>query len=446
MPLSIAPRTPESGAEERFRINIAWLVQARWATVVAQVAAIAAVEGLMGVPLPLGPVLALVAAELATNLACLWWLHHRLPLGEGHVVAVVAIDLTLFSALLFLTGGPANPFSTLYLVHIVLAALVLRPFWSWTLVGFVVLSTGLMFVVHVPLPLLDPHEGGSLHGHHAGDHYATHLHGMWAALALAGSFIVYFVNRTTRALAARESQLQSARELTARNQQLASLATLSAGAAHELASPLSTIAVVAKELHRRLDRAGDKVAVEDARLIREQVDRCRSILDQMAADAGHSAGELAVRAPVGEVVDAALVNLPDAKRVRVHFATGVRELMVTVPCRALAQALRSLIKNALDASPGDQRVDVHVSCSNDEWQLVVVDRGTGMPPDVQARSIEPFYTTKEPGSGMGLGLFLAHTVAQRIHGRLELVSQPGQGTTAALSFPRVDATNRRGSP
>src|SRR6218665_3315595 len=200
------------------------------------------------------------------------------PIPEGLTWAVMALDVVLLTVLLELSGGASNPFSALYLVHIALAAVVLREGWTWALTVLAVACFGELFV------------GAPAH-HHIHD-MRMHLEGMWAAFALAAGFIVYFVQRVTRALAAREAELVSARAASARHDKLAALATLAAGAAHELSTPLSTIAVVARELERHLERAGQETSsLEDVRLIREQVARCRDILARMASDAGASQGE-----------------------------------------------------------------------------------------------------------------------------------------------------------
>src|SRR5690606_36216657 len=135
--------------------------------------------------------------------------------------------------------------------------------------------------------------------HH--EHMHTHLRGMWVALGVAAGFIVYFLMRVTRALAQREEELARARHLAARQEKLASLATLAAGAAHELSTPLSTIATVARELERHL-QDGSAEQREDVGLIRSQVERCRAILWQMSAEAGESAGEGLSRVTAGELL------------------------------------------------------------------------------------------------------------------------------------------------
>ena len=199
----------------------------------------------MSLEIPLAPLFALVGVALVSNLAGIACARARTP-QDWWLLAVMALDVLIFSGLLYFTGGPENPFSFLYLVPIAIAAITLRSAWTWMLVLLSLASSPVLFARHQPLPAAGGHAG----------HMALHLRGMWVAFGVASAFIVYFLMRVRRALAARDEELVSSRSLAARQERLASLATLAAGAAHELATPLSTIAVVAKDLERAVARAG----------------------------------------------------------------------------------------------------------------------------------------------------------------------------------------------
>jgi two-component system sensor histidine kinase RegB len=253
-------------------------------------------------------------------------------------------------------------------------------------------------------------------------------------------FIAYFVRRVTSELARRESELADTRAAQARAERLAALGTLAAGAAHELSTPLSTIAVVARELERRLAQLEPVTAIapdlcEDAQLVREQVDRCRRILEQMAADAGEVPGEPFVDVSLPELIDASTGDLCTRDRLDVVVDSTAGQRTLRVPRRALSQALRAVAKNALEASPASEVVQIRGRLDDGEWRIEIRDHGSGMSEEVLSRVGDPFFTTKEPGAGMGLGVFLAQTVLTRLGGGLELRSEPGTGTTARLRIP-----------
>jgi two-component system sensor histidine kinase RegB len=268
-----------------------------------------------------------------------------------------------------------------------------------------------------------------------------HMQGMWFAFAVAACFISYFVTRVRQSLEQREAELRRAHALASQGEKLASLATLATGAAHELSTPLSTIAVIAKELERALAEGADGPR-NDARLIRREVDRCREILQRMAADSGSGEGDvLGVR--VRDLLAAVVDGLPHVQRVRLNITPAAADSVLHAPALATAQALRGVLKNALQASGEDAHIDVQAQLVQGQCRISVRDFGAGMSDDVLTRAGEPFFTTKEPGEGMGLGLFLTRAVFERAGGQVVLESKPGQGTTALLTLPIMDATNHR---
>jgi two-component system sensor histidine kinase RegB len=159
----------------------------------------------------------------------------------------------------------------------------------------------------------------------------------------------------------------------------------------------------------------------------------------MAARAGENAGEPLVPVRVADWVTRALDGLPGAERVALD-ASGATEGFVRGPPRGLERALRVLLQNALQASGEDSPVELRATARGSSVVVEVVDRGSGMPPDVLARAGEPFFTTKEPGRGSGLGLFLARALLEQLGGELELESAPGRGTTARIVLPAAGTT------
>jgi two-component system sensor histidine kinase RegB len=425
---SIPERAPAEGQD---RINLAWLLRLRWGAAFGQLLTILVVRFAMGVALPLLPLLAIVAVEAASN--ALFYAPRATrarTVRRWTMGALMTLDVLLLAGLLFFTGGPQNPFSFLFLVPISLATLILPAAWTWALVALSLASTAVLYAWNQPLDM------GASHA----EHMALHLRGMWVASGVSAAFIVYFLRRVRRELAQRDEELAASRALAARRERLASLATLAAGAAHELSTPLSTIAVVAKELERGLAQA--KVAMptgvaEDVRLVRAEVERCRAILQRLSVDAGDVMGEAFASVSVPELVASALAGFDvDARpAIRAELEPAVRELRVEVPPRAVTQALQGVLKNARDASPPDAAVTVTVARVGDRVEFTIRDEGAGMSPEILARVGEPFFTTKPTGRGMGLGVFLARSVLERLGGAVTLDSAERRGTTARLAVP-----------
>jgi two-component system, sensor histidine kinase RegB len=423
-------------AVERGRINLSWIVHLHWWGILGQAVVVVGADAITGITLPVTTLAGLLVVEVVGNVALGAWAR-RVRVTDSAIAAVMLLDVVVLTVLIDLTGGASNPFSTLYLVNVALAAVLLPAGWSWALMAASLFAFGGLFV----------HEhfvGPSHHVHmlmNPAEAMQSHLHGMWVAFALAAIFVVFFVQRVSGALLEREAELQQTRARAARREKLASLATLAAGAAHELGTPLSTIAVVAKELERSLSEGPADVRA-DLRLVREQVARCREILDRMAAHAGENVGESFARLTVAAWVDASLDGLRGRERVVVEpLAAPAAELIG--PPRALGDALRGLLKNALQASGPSAPVALRVAVRDGRVIATVQDRGPGMPPEVLSRVGEPFFTTKGPGEGMGLGLFLTRALAEQLGGEFHISSRPGSGTEASIYLPAVGAAEKR---
>lgn len=416
-------------AETEPVVTARWLARFRWAVLGGAVATLLAGRAL-GVEFPWGG----VAALLGVHLASLLWL--SMVLGRGGEPSIrmlgglVLLDIAILTALLLVTGGPSNPFTVSYLVYITLAAVTLNAAWTWAIVGASMLGYGLLFVTPLRV-VMDAHAA-----HDGTDPSMGHQVGMSVAFVVAALLTGSFVTRVRLALEARERALAEARRVAAQQERLASLTTLAAGAAHELATPLSAIAVAARELDLAASADGIPPDIaEDARLIRSQVERCREILDQMSGRADRSVAHEAQTLAASRVVDAMLDTFEPDHRERVMVMLPEACPSVHVPLAVAVRALRTLVKNALEASPELAPVVVRVDTEPGSVRFAVTDRGTGMVPGTLSRAGEPFFTTKPAGAGFGLGLFLARTFAERWGGHLTLDSTPGHGTTAVLRLP-----------
>ncbi len=448
------PSSPDTSPErvadpaiERIRINLGWLLTLRWAAACGQALTITAAVLWYKTDLPLFEVTSIIAVEFVTNAVFAFWFYRQLRhgtwqrnhvWGERLLGAVMLLDILLLSGLLYLAGGAENPFNIFYLVNLSLGAVVLRPYWTLLLATASAICFTVVVVYSEPLESLNKMMPIPLALGADRPLLNIKMQGLWVSLVGASMFIVYFITRVTTALGRREEELSLTQKRRSQTEKLEALATLAAGAAHELASPLSTIAVVARELEVELQRDGAAdTAVQDAQLIRREVTRCRGILDLMATDAGESAGEEIVELTVAQLLEQMLEGLPDACRIQTEMVGDSQWSRLVVPRHALVQSLRGLVRNALDASPSEGHVDLRATRYRARLKIEIRDHGTGMSSEVLDRAGEPFFTTKEPGQGMGLGLFLTRKVIERLEGSLQLISHPGKGTTAIVQLPLV---------
>jgi two-component system, sensor histidine kinase RegB len=280
----------------------------------------------------------------------------------------------------------------------------------------------------------------AFHEHGQSGEFSVHLLGMWIAFTTAALLISFFVAKLSAEARNKEHEIRLMQQRLARNDRLASLVTLAAGAAHEMATPLGTIAITAKEMeHDAATRLRDQRSQEDAQLIRSQVERCRLILERMGAQGADPFGEAPKLIRLHELLAQVKERFPkERERIQVEVQrTSAEDCRLTV--RAAVEALSALTKNALDASPNGEAVVLKaVESSNGGVRFLIRDQGVGMTPAVLERVAEPFFTTKPTGQGMGLGAFLAHLFAQTLGGQLSFESEPGHGCTAILDLPSIN--------
>jgi two-component system, sensor histidine kinase RegB len=404
-----------------------WVIRLRYGLALMEIAicavAIAAVHAKFSLLLAGG----VVGLTIFSN-AIVQWRHRHLVTSLQTVIAgLFCLDILTLTAILMLTGGASNPFSLLYLVQITLSATILNKYWTWLLGLLSMLCFGTLFWLYLPIPALE--------GHHVAGGEDLHLLGMWIGFAVAAFLIALFSGQISEVLRRREHELRQLQQLLAKRDRLASLATLAAGAAHELSTPLGTIAVVAKDLEKyAVETRKDAAVAEDSRLIRSEVERCRRILEGMSAQGAEHPGEMPVQIGITALLERLRESLSAELSSRLDINNEMGEAVTVVPVQAVIQSLTALIKNSVE-SGAKTNVVLLVEGSGTTVRFAVKDDGEGMSEGVLQRVTEPFFTTKPSGKGMGLGTFLVQVLAESLGGALRFQSSTNLGTTATLELP-----------
>lgn len=422
---------PAPGVPSVTNITLGWLLRLRWVGVAAQITAIWVAGGLLQLELPWGPLLAVIALTALSNVLLQLYARPIWKQGEGTLTAVIAGDVLLLTTLIYFTGGASNPFTSFYLVLVALAAMSLS---LRGLSSIVVLATAAYFFVYYNgIPLRGPNGIGEI-GCPA---YSLHLKGMAVAFFLTALCVAYFVRRLLRSLQTRDAALAAAEARAARADQFSALAALAAGVAHELGSPLGTIAVASHELEVSLAKQAQNGPLEDATLIRQEVERCRCILDRLDQRSTAGTGAAAEACTASTLVEAVKTALPAAMLARLVVHDLTQKVTLHLPVQPVVQSLVIFIQNACEADTTGKPVELEITLAADQLLLAVHDRGPGMSAAAAKHAGEPFFTTKPPRQGMGLGLFLVRTLATQLGGEMQHLARDGGGTIAALQLPAV---------
>ena len=434
-------------------LRLKTLVRLRWLAVAGQTAAVAGVHWILGFDLPVGWCLAAIAASAWLNIfLTLRWRGNLVT--DRNAALLLSYDILQLAALLYLTGGLQNPFAFLFLVPVTVSATSLPIKWTLFLGALAFICASFLAYDHFPLPWFAsaPLELPTIY-----------ILGMWTALVSGVVFSAIYARRIAEEARQMSAALSATELVLAREQRLSALDGLAAAAAHELGTPLATIALVAKELKRELPQGGD--TGEDIDLLISQAARCREILSRLAnrdtpADAILAQARLAVML---EDIVAPLRGSDVTIAVDARAADDGRPKTAGEPVfernPAITYGLGNLIENAADFAA--TRVDVEARWSSSDVTITVRDDGPGFSQDIIDRLGDPFVTSRKGygpvdsddaagrHEGMGLGFFIAKTLLERSGAQVALANRtyPDHGASVRISWPRqrIDMALRKPS-
>lgn len=400
------------------------LIQLRWIAVVGQVATIFTVHYGLGITLPLHYMMTALAVLVAFNAASLLRLRIRRRVLNEEILLALIVDVGMLTVQLHLSGGASNPFVFLYLLQVSLGAVLLRAWSTWAMVAVTLCCFIALVVFGEPLDLPVGYRDGLT---------GPYVLGLLICFALNATLLVVFFTRINGNLRARDTRLAALRQRAAEEEHIVRMGLLASGAAHELGTPLSTLAVILGDWRRMPDFAAKPELQQEIDEMQAQVQRCKSIVSGILLSSGRARGESPTETTVHTFLDE-LVAEWRATRPSTglvydnHFGRDLR----IVSDSALKQMICNVLDNALEASP--QWLRLQASHDDDTLTLIVDDAGPGFSAEVLERLGKPYNSTKgSPGSG--LGLFLAVNVARTLGGTVHAANLPEGGAMVTLSLP-----------
>jgi two-component system, sensor histidine kinase RegB len=411
------------------RISLRTLVPIRWVAIAGQALAILTVHYGLGFHLPLVPAFAVVAGSVLLNLVLIVYRQVARRLGERYAALCLGYDILQLAILLYLTGGLQNPFSILILAPVTVAATILSRRPVIVLSVFAVAAISALALWHLPLPwrsdpgpLVFPPEI---------------IVGIWTALVLATLFIAGYTWSVAQDARRLRDAVAATQLALAREQRVSAVGALAAAAAHELGSPLATIAVVAKELAHELPP--DSPHAEDAALLMSQSERCRRILAELSQRPEEDGGSPYTRLPISALVEAAAAPHQE-HGVRLIFATAggpVEDEPQVRRSPEILHGLNNLIQNAVQFA--DREVTVTTFWDPATVTVEIGDDGPGFPIHLLGRLGEPYLSTRAGAADhMGLGIFIAQSLLERSGATLAFDNLEEGGAHVAISWNRAN--------
>jgi len=403
--------------------NLQRLLQMRSILILCQFALVALSQFVSEIRVGMWPLLTVIVAYSAVNLVSIRLYGHQSEISEEAYFAQLMLDVVFLTVLMYFSGGYTNPFISLYLFPMIIAGSTLPRFYAWLMSGAILLGYSFLVFFYQPIFMMQMGD--------AGNGFHLHLVGMWLTFVLSVGLIVFFVMRMSDALRERERKLADMREKAARDERIIALGTQAAGAAHEVGTPLATMAVMVRELQH--EWAEQKPLVLKLGIIRSQIDRCKETMSRMSASAGQFRAEAGRSMNIRSYVEGLFSDwktlYPQAS---LHVEIrGCDPAPVIVIDETLTQAIFNVLNNAFEVSP--QGVDATAEWTPELLQLEIFDHGRGLSEEALKSATEPFFTTKE--SGQGLGLFLAQEVMRRLGGEVTFSNHAAGGACVSFILP-----------
>jgi two-component system sensor histidine kinase RegB len=402
--------------------NLRRLVAGRWIVLAILILLVLTGPGLLDIPVPQAPLLGILALIGLFNCFEQCRVARNEQASSGELFTQLLFDTGALSAIVFFSGGAANPLVSLLLPSVAIAALTLPARCVLAVSVTAILAYSLLMFYFIPLPMTDATRATRLH-----------LTGMWLIFVISAAMIAWIIVRMTRLIRERDAELAATREQALRDERVMAMGTLAAGAAHELGTPLGTMALIAGELAN--EPALPAPIRDDIALLRQQIAVCKQIITGLSRRAGAERLENAELLPADRWLDSLRQHWhaarPHANSRLIVTSDGPAPDLVADP--RLEQALLNLLNNAANAT--HHPLEIRLGWSSDELCFEIRDQGPGFPPEVLAHGGQSRFPSHERGSGVGL--MLTRSAIEQLGGRLSLMNREDGGALARIELPRV---------
>ena len=421
--------TMDPGPEETIRRNYYRLFTLRNIEIAAIALGITIASVFFNLALPLRALLVLLALIIGLNVFTWLRLKTGQRINDREIFVQMLLDVAGLTGVFFYTGGASNPFVWFYLLPLMIAATILPRSHTWMMAAITVACYSTLFFIGTP---------AAEHAHHASG-FQMHVFGMWLGFVMSAGFVAVIIVNMADSLRQRDHKLAQAREQALQNERLVALGTLATGAAHELGTPLGTMAILTAELEKQYTDELHPELHRKLGIMAEQVRRCKEVLSVISVSAGAGRAESGHRMAVGKYLDEVIAQW-HAQRQAATLEADIDRFGPAgeiIAERTLTQALVNILNNAADASPDHVTLEAHWSTT--ELQLVIADRGPGLSKELISQiGKTPVSTKKE---GLGVGLYLAHATIQRLGGTLLVETPSGPGTRIVITLPLLARRN-----
>lgn len=408
--------------------NMLLLIQLRWIAVFGQITTIIVVIFGFDIRLPLPHMLEVLTCLIAFNIGSHLRWHERSFVTNRELFLALLVDVATLTAQLYLSGGGTNPFAFLYLLQVILSAVLLEAWSTWTIVAITSVCFAGLSQFYMPLVLPTDAADGL---------FSLNVEGMLICFLLIAALLAIFITRISRNRRAGDAQLAALHQRAAEEDHIVRMGLLASGAAHELGTPLATLSVILGDWRRMPEFGNNPVLLEEIGEMQIQLQRCKSIVSGILLSAGEARGESAVKTTLntflGDIADDFRMTRPI---IAFDYENTIEHDLPVAFDSALRQMIGNVLDNALEASPHWLRLTA--MRDGDILNLTVDDTGPGFAPGMLDQLGKPYQSSKGKTGG-GLGLFFVVNVARKLGGKVAAFNREEHGriagATVRLSLP-----------
>lgn len=382
--------------------------------------------------LPVIPLSIILLIMAATNLLTRLMIDQNKAISQRMIFIQLMIEIISFSLILYFAGGATNPLTFFYLIPLAIAATVIPGRYTWTLTLITVVLYSLLLEYYIPLSY-------QMHDHQhmqSGDNqFNQHVLGMWFGFLVSALLVTWFITYLAQELKARDKAINEARQRELRDQQMVTLGTLAAGTAHELSTPLATLAIVTGELTDGFDPEQHAELFENQQILRNQIARCKDILSVLSESAGETRADEGYLIPAEDFIDQTIhhwQSLREGMRYALNKNPIPQHARILFD-KTISQSVINLLNNAAEVSTDPLLINAQVT--EDMLQIEIIDSGPGMSDEQIEMAGETSFSDKP--HGMGIGLFLAISTLRRSGGSVQFERLSLRGTNTLISMPLI---------
>ena len=446
MLVNFIPKTEISAKE-----NLQWLFILRNLMIGGESLLLIISIDILKIPLHQDALWLTIIAIGSVNLYTWMRLKTDLPVSEMEIFSQLAIDVFAIAALLYLTGGATNPFTWIFLLPVILTAIILPHTYTWYMVILTTTLYTFLIPYHATLTTVEPHlmhmdmaaMSPEVHSMQDEEFFNFHIFGMWFGFVCSAGLVAFFALELSNTIKAGERTLAEAREKSLQDERIISLGTLAASAAHDMGTPLGTMAIIVHELKDDYSPEVHHELHDKIHIMQEQINRCKQALSVMSASAGElraESGHITILSDyLDEVINQWRGQQPGVK-LNLHI-DPLAPLTETILAElTLTHALINILNNAAEYTSIDKGIDLMIKPGETNQSVVIQirDYGPGIPEELMNKIGK--MPIDDSNQGLGVGLLLTYSTIARLGGKIDISNAPNGGAFVSIVLPLVMST------